>query len=124
MSEKINICLSQFQQLRSTTVYPTLLYIFEDCFEYKKFSLDELENILNFFISYLFRRIICGYSTSALNKIFASFVSAIEKTEGKSEYEKVVKILMNVRIFPTVLEIPVGLRWKNCCSLTQSSEVP
>lgn len=93
--EKINICLSQFQQLRSTTVYPTLLYIFEDCFEYKKFSLDELENILNFFISYLFRRIICGYSTSALNKIFASFVSAIEKTEGKSEYEKVVKILMN-----------------------------
>lgn len=93
--EKINICLSQFQQLRSTTVYPTLLYIFEDCFEYKKFSLDELENILNFFISYLFRRIICGYSTNALNKIFASFVSAIEKTQGESEYEKVVKILMN-----------------------------
>lgn len=92
--EKINQCLLQFQQLKSTTIYPTLLYIFEDCYEFKKLDVEELESILRLFISYLFRRLICGYKTSSLNKIFASFVGTLDKAEGQGEYEKIAQILM------------------------------
>ena len=92
--EKINESLMQFQQLKSTTIYPTLLYIFEDCYEFKKMNVEELEKILHLFISYLFRRLICGYRTSSLNKIFASFVGILDKAEGSDEYEKIAKILM------------------------------
>lgn len=93
--ENINKQLSQLQQLKSTTVYPALLYIFEDCFKNHKIKLDELEQILKLIISYLFRRVICSYQTHSLNKIFAGFVNAFEKSNKESDYEKVLDILMN-----------------------------
>ncbi|MDP4146949.1 MAG: DUF262 domain-containing protein [Bacillota bacterium] len=90
---KINYCLEQFQQLKSTTIYPVLLYIFDDCFAYKKISDDELIEILNVFISYIFRRQICGYPTNALNKIFANLISEIEESKETLYLDKVLSIL-------------------------------
>lgn len=93
--DNINNSLLQLQQLKSTTVYPALLYIFEDCFEYKKVTIEELEKIINLILSYLFRRIICGYPTHALNKIFAGFVNALDKIDNENTYNKVIEILMS-----------------------------
>lgn len=90
---KINYCLEQFQQLKSTTVYPVLLYIFDDCFAYKIISEDELINILNILISYVFRRQICGYPTNALNKIFANLINELEESKERFYSDKILSIL-------------------------------
>lgn len=92
-NDKINYCLEQFQQLKSTTVYPVLLYIFDDCYAYKKITENELINILNILISYVFRRQICGYPTNALNKIFANLINEIEESEEHLYSDKVLRIL-------------------------------
>lgn len=89
----INNLLQQIQQLKSTVLYPTLLYIFEDSFDYKRFTIGELENILKTFISYLYRRIICDYPANALNKIFAAFPNDIEKSTKEIYSDKVLEIL-------------------------------
>ena len=89
----INDLLQQIQQLKSTVIYPTLLYIFEDCFEYKLFDISELENILKVFISYLYRRMICGYATNALNKVFAAFPNDLKRSTKDVYREKILEIL-------------------------------
>ena len=91
----LNDLLVQIQQLKSTVIYPTLLFLFKKCFEDKKIEREELENILKIFISYLYRRMICGYATNALNKIFASFPSDLEKNRKTIYKEKVLEILAN-----------------------------
>lgn len=86
---KINYALEQFQQLRSTTVYPFLLYLFDDCYAYKKISEDELIELMNILISYIYRRQICNYPTNALNKIFANLIAELE---GSPEHEYIDKL--------------------------------
>lgn len=90
---KINYCLEQFQQLKSSTVYPVLLYIFDDCYAYKKIDESELVNIMNILISYIFRRLICGYPTNALNKIFANLIDEIERSNETKYSDKILSIL-------------------------------
>ena len=87
--KKINELLFQLQQLKSTVTYPALLYIFEDCFSYKIIDIHQVEDILTTILSYLFRRIICGYPTSSLNKIFTSLINEISKSD-KSNYNGMI----------------------------------
>lgn len=90
---KINDCLEQFKQLKSSTVYPVLLYIFDDCYAYKKFDESELIEIMNVLISYIYRRIICGYPTNALSKIFSNLIDEIEKSNESKYVDKILSIL-------------------------------
>lgn len=93
-NKEINYCLEQFQQLKSTTVYPVLLYVFDDCYAYKKISENELVNLMNILISYIFRRQICGYPTNALNKIFSTLINEIEESEEYTYSDKLLSILI------------------------------
>lgn len=94
-NEKVNYCLEQFQQLKSTTVYPVLLYVFDDCYAYNNIAEEELIEVLKVLISYIFRRQICGYPTNALNKIFANLVNEIEECDVEGSYsEKILDILV------------------------------
>lgn len=92
-NKDINYCLEQFQQLKSTTVYPVLLYIFEDCYVFNKITENELVELMNILISYIFRRQICGYPTNALNKIFATLINEIEESNEKKYTDKILSIL-------------------------------
>ncbi|WP_312906731.1 DUF262 domain-containing protein [Tissierella praeacuta] len=115
----INDLLQQIQQLKSTVIYPTLLYVFEDCFEYKLFDIEELENILKVFISYLYRRMICGYATNALNKVFAAFPNDLKKSAKEVYMEKVLEILSRksgTAIFPRNEEFRTAFISKNLYS--------
>lgn len=115
----INDLLQQIQQLKSTVIYPTLLYVFEDCFEYKLFDIEELENILKVFISYLYRRMICGYATNALNKVFAAFPNDLKKSVKEIYMEKVLEILSRksgTAIFPRNEEFRTAFISKNLYS--------
>lgn len=93
-NKDINYCLEQFQALKSTTAYPVLLYAFDDCYAYKKITEAELIDVMKILISYIFRRIICGYPTSALNKIFATLINDIEESKDLSYQDKVLNILI------------------------------
>ncbi|QUE31832.1 DUF262 domain-containing protein [Francisella philomiragia] len=57
--------------LNNTVVYPLLLKIFS-YYEDGDIELDIVIKVLKLIVSYLIRRNICSYPTSALNKIFAS----------------------------------------------------
>ena len=92
-NSRINYYLEQFQQLKSTTIYPVLLYIFEDCFSYKKMTEDELIEILKIFISYIVRRQICNFQSNALNKIFTNLISEIEGNSEPIYIDKILSIL-------------------------------
>ena len=91
-NNEINEKLKEFRYLRNTTVYPLLLSVFEDAYSYKSTTEIELLNILNLLISYIFRRSVCGYTTNALNKVFASISISLN---SKDIYNQIEKHLMN-----------------------------
>ncbi|KJS20297.1 MAG: hypothetical protein VR72_15150 [Clostridiaceae bacterium BRH_c20a] len=93
--QNLNDLLQQLQQIKSTVTYPALIYIFEDCFTYKKMEIDNTEKILRIILSYLYRRIICEYPTNALSKIFAHLANDLAKLmlTNESYYDAVVEIL-------------------------------
>lgn len=95
-NNKINEKLSEFRYLRNTTVYPLILSVFEDTYSYKNINENELLDILNLLISYIFRRSVCGYTTNSLNKVFASIVILLK---SKDIYKQIEKGLMN-KSFP------------------------
>ena len=111
-NEKINEKLKHFKYLKNTTVYPLLLSIFEDTYYYKKLDDDKLLKIIDLLISYIFRRTICGYKTSSINKVFASIPKKIlENQNEKDIYFKIEKNLMERRletIFPRDEEFKVN----------------
>ncbi|SNV87702.1 DUF262 domain-containing protein [Clostridium cochlearium] len=112
----INDLLQQIQQLKSTVIYPTLLFVFEDCFEYKTINIDELVDILKVFISYLYRRMVCGYATNALNKVFGAFPNDFKKNTKDTYKEKVLEILTKksgTAIFPRNEEFKSAFTNKN-----------
>lgn len=92
-NKNINNLLKQIQILKSTVVYPPLLWLFEDCFEFKSITEKELLDTLHIFITYIFRRQICDYPTNALNKIFASLIAELENKTGADVSLRVLKAL-------------------------------
>ena len=87
-NNKINEKLSEFRYLRNTTVYPLILSVFEDTYSYKNINENELLDILNLLISYIFRRSVCGYTTNSLNKVFASIVVLLKSRDIYKQIEK------------------------------------
>ena len=101
--DKINVCLAHFQRLKSTTVYPFLLSLFEDCFMYHNIDANELHNTLEIILSYVMRRLLCEMPTNALNKVFASMPKDIEKYTNMNLRERVICVLASKKgkaVFP------------------------
>lgn len=63
-SEEINERLSKLQKLRSTTVYPFLLNIFEDMYMYHSIDETMLCKTLDVVLSYVMRRLLCELPTT------------------------------------------------------------
>lgn len=92
-NKRINNLLKQLQDLKSTVAYPPLLWLFEDCYVYKTIQEYELEDTIKIFITYIFRRLICDYPTSALNKIFASLITELGKKQGANISNSILNAL-------------------------------
>lgn len=104
--DNLNNKLEELGRLKSTVVYPFLLNLFEDCFIYKSFSIEELESVLDLVISYVFRRLVCEMPTNALNKVFCTLSKEIDKMDNMdiSILEKVKISLIKLKgkgIFPS-----------------------
>jgi uncharacterized protein with ParB-like and HNH nuclease domain len=89
----INQKLAHFQKLKSTTVYPFLLYVFEQC--YMKQVIDEamVVKTMDVLLSYVMRRLLCEMPTNALNKVFSGLAREVEKNNSGEFDEKVINIL-------------------------------
>ena len=92
-NEAVNKCLEQFRALRSTTVYPFLMYIFNECYYKEQFPESELISIMNVLISYIYRRLVCGYRTNAFNKIFAALGNEVKNSNQSTYTERVLFVL-------------------------------
>ena len=90
---EINQLLEEISLLKSTTVYPFLLYIFN---ERDKETLEDLEVIksLKILITYIYRRQVCDYRTNALNKIFANLSNDLKSNNsGEKFVERLLQVL-------------------------------
>ena len=101
--EEVNGRLSQLQRLKSTTVYPFLLNIFEDCYMYHNIDMQMVCKTLDVILSYVMRRLLCEMPTNALNKVFASMVKDIEQYKDKALCDRVAAVLAGKKgkvVFP------------------------
>lgn len=101
----INEKLDEIKKIKSTVTYPFLLYLFNECFNILSIDTDELENVLDVLISYLFRRYLCDIPTYGLNKVFSLLKRDIEKNwKSDLSFTKNVEIILLMKksgaIFP------------------------
>lgn len=94
-NESLNSKLYELHIFENTTAYPFLLKLFAFFKIEKKIGIDEFIRVLDFILSYIFRRIICKIPSNALNILFSSIVINIEKYEGKNIYEQIVNFIMS-----------------------------
>lgn len=95
--DDIDEWLWRLENMKSTVVYPYLLELFDDYFEKKIITKNELLETMNIINSYLYRRTICNIPTNALNKVFASMAKSVSdlRNRGKSHIEAVTDYLMS-----------------------------
>lgn len=87
--------LQRLQQIEFTVIHPLLLSILKRE-EENKITENDVTEILSSIESYLFRRLIVGLPTNALNKVFAMLDKDIEKRlhQNISTYTEILKYLL------------------------------
>ncbi len=84
----IQRALKKLRFLKQTTSYPFLLQIFND-YEQDVINEKELLDVLNFLVSYLLRRMICGVPSNSLRGLFTRLYGRVFKVPtNKSKYYK------------------------------------
>ena len=93
-SEKANIILKRLNILEMGVSYPYLLQLW-DYRENNGLSDDEFTDVLHTLEIYIFRRLICGVPTNALNKIFATLQKeCLKYLEEDNNYADVFKYIL------------------------------
>lgn len=93
-SEKANIILKRLNILEMGVSYPYLLQLW-DYRENNDLSDDEFTDVLHTLEIYIFRRLICGVPTNALNKIFATLQKeCLKYLEEDNNYADVFKYIL------------------------------
>ncbi|KGK86562.1 DUF262 domain-containing protein [Clostridium sp. HMP27] len=88
--------LKRINKLEVTVSYPFLLELIDD-YSNRLINDNQVNEILSILESYIFRRIMCGVATNALNKVFMALGKEIKKySDYKENYVEILKyILMN-----------------------------
>jgi len=102
---RVNKIIKELKELKVTVVYPYLLSLFGD---YLKNLIDDktLKECLELVKNYVFRRLVCEYSTNALNKVFMTLQKELQSIESYREnyYQSLATILIQKKgtaFFPT-----------------------
>lgn len=90
----IQRALKKLRFLKQTTSYPFLLQIFND-YEQDVINEKELLDVLNFLVSYLLRRMICGVPSNSLRGLFTYLYGRVFKFPANKNkyYESINKFL-------------------------------
>lgn len=96
-SLKTNQLLKRIRYLNQTTCYPFLLHVFDD-YHLGDISEDTVEAVLQFLLSYLLRRLVCGVPSNTLRGLFTYLYNRIYKVSAnkKKYYESLNKFLFTV----------------------------
>lgn len=70
--------IKRINLLEVSVLYPFLMEVLDD-YAKRIISKDDLIEILSILESYIFRRIMCGVATNALNKVFMNIGKEIKK---------------------------------------------
>lgn len=81
-SKYINTLLQAFTELKQTTIYPFLFAVFND-FENNIINEEILSTVLEFFIGYTVRRMVCGIPSNSLRGLYKTMYKRIFDTEDK-----------------------------------------
>ncbi|MDE6473708.1 MAG: DUF262 domain-containing HNH endonuclease family protein [Clostridia bacterium] len=83
-SKYINSLLKAFTDLKQTTIYPFLFAVFND-FENNIINEEILSTVLEFFIGYTVRRMVCGVPSNSLRGLYKTMYKRIFDTEDKKQ---------------------------------------
>jgi predicted transport protein len=106
--EKLRRAFRDLDQIKAEVVYPFLLEAYSD-YELDTISRDELVEIVQMVISYVFRRAVCRVPTNSLNKTFAAFRLSVRKGHYLESVKAHFLSLKSYRAFPTDEEFPSSL---------------
>ena len=114
-NSSINNLLKKLNKLDITVSYPFLLNTFHK-FEQQEIFKEELSEILNTIISYVFRRMVCELPSNVLSKIFANLSKEMGTIDKKSYIEKLYVALLRKKYssaFPSNQEFKTNLLTKS-----------
>lgn len=110
--EKDKKLAEAFQDLRELKVdvaYPFLLELYDDYAD-ERLNVDDFLHAVRLVESYVFRRAVCGIPTNSLNKTFANFGRAIDKSRYLESIQAHFLLLPSYRRFPTADEFQRELK--------------
>lgn len=85
-SDSINYYLAGYRSLKQSTIFPFFFSIFSD-FDDNLINEDELCQILQFFLNYTLRRVVCGIPSNSLRGLYKTLYKRIfNKDEKKNDY--------------------------------------
>ena len=96
---KLQNCFTDINTLEVTVAYPFLLEVYED-YKQKRIEKLDLIEILRLVESYVFRRAICGIPTNTLNKVFASLMTEVDKSNYLKSLQAAFQKLSSTRRYP------------------------
>ena len=116
-SKKINDLLQRLRILNQSTCYPFLFHVFDD-FHKQVIDEDVVEKVLQFILSYLLRRLVCGVPSNTLRGLFTYLYNRIFKVLSNKHkyYETINKFLFTVSskdVVPSESEFERSLKTAN-----------
>ena len=101
-------CLEDIDELDAGVARPLLLEVYED---YMQGQIQKLEliQILRLVESYVFRRAICGIPTNTLNRVFASLMTKVNKSNYIESLKVAFRQLSSTRRYPLDSEFKEAL---------------
>jgi len=105
---KLRRAFKDLDQIKADVVYPFLLEVYTD-YELATLSRDDVLQVVDLVISYIFRRAVCRIPTNSLNKTFAGFSSAVRKDRYLDSVKAHFLGLKSYRRFPTDSEFRSSL---------------
>lgn len=116
-SNKVNELLLNLQKLKQTTIFLFLFDVFDDL---EKGIIDEsdLEKILEFFLNYTIRRLICEVASNSLRGLYKTLYSRVfARAENKDHYyDAIVSFMVQLTskdAFPTDEAFVAALKYNN-----------
>lgn len=97
---EIRAYLEDIQELRVDVVYPFLLEVYED-YAQEKLEKSDMIQILRLIESYVFRRAVCNWPTNRLNKIFATLLIKIDKSNYLESLKQAFSEMRTYSHYPT-----------------------
>ena len=108
----LSSAFSDLLDLKADVAYPLLLELYND-YSQQRLSREDFAQAVRLIESYVFRRAVCEMPTNSMNKTFATFKRAIDKTRYLESLQAHFLLLPTYRRFPSDKEFRNGLKTRD-----------